>query len=44
MFFDVQNLTEEDSRNFFFGSQSLRRFNELEFRGRSFNLGVRWSQ
>ena len=44
VFFDVQNLTEEDSRNFFFGSQSLRRFNELEFRGRSFNLGVRWSQ
>ena len=44
VFFDVQNLTEEDSRNFFFGSESLRRFNELEFRGRSYNLGVRWSQ
>ncbi len=44
VFFDVQNLTEEDSRNFFLGSESLRRFTELEFRGRSYNLGVRWSQ
>ncbi len=44
IFFDIQNLTEEDSRNFFLGSESLRRFTELEFRGRSYNLGVRWSQ
>lgn len=44
VFFDIQNLTDEDSRNFFLGSQSLRRFAELENGGRSFNLGVRWSR
>ena len=44
VFFDIQNLTDEDSRNLFLGSASLRRFAELENGGRSFNLGVRWSR
>ena len=44
IFFDVQNLTDEESRNFFLGSESLRRFTELEKGGRSYNLGVRWSR
>ncbi len=44
IFFDVQNLADDNSRNFFLGSQSLRRFTELEYGGRSFNLGFRYSR
>ena len=41
VYFDVQNLTDEESRNFFLGSRNLHRFTELEVGGRSFNLGFR---
>lgn len=44
VFFDVQNLTDETSRNFYLGSRSLRRFTELEKGGRSYNLGFRYSR
>jgi TonB-dependent receptor len=44
VFVDVQNLTDEDSRIRFLGSESLYRFIELENGGRSYNLGIKWSR
>ena len=43
VFFDIQNFTDENSRNRFLGSENLHRFIELENGGRSYNLGVRWN-
>ncbi len=43
VFFDIQNMTDEVTRNRFLGSQSLYRFIEHESNGRSYNLGVRWT-
>ncbi|MGK2927737.1 MAG: TonB-dependent receptor [Lysobacterales bacterium] len=43
MYFDVQNLTDEYSRNRFLGSETLYRFIELEQNGTTYNLGLKWS-
>jgi TonB-dependent receptor len=44
LFFDVTNLTDEDSAAEFLGStNTFKRFNEVESVGRTFVLGVNWS-
>ena len=44
IFFDVNNLTDENSAHKFFGSDgTVLRFDELENVGRSYVLGLSWS-
>ncbi len=44
IFFDINNLTDEDSAGEFLGSDgTIKRFNELESVGRTYVLGLNWS-
>lgn len=43
LYFDIQNLTDETSRNRFLGSANLYRPIEVESNGRTYNIGLKWT-
>ncbi len=44
IFFDINNLTDEDSAGEFLGSDgTIKRFNEVESVGRTYVLGLQWT-